>query len=67
MQSGEAFTIEKFADALAAGRDIEAKAGSSGKTIKLRHELSGRQIALIKAGGVINSVLAEQDTDSKAA
>ena len=61
LKPGDTLSIPKFADALAASHEIEATIGSGGRTVKLRHDLSKRQAALIKAGGVINSVLGEQD------
>ncbi len=61
LKVGETLAIKKFSDALAAGQEIDATVGQGGRTIKLKHDLSERQAALIKAGGVINSVLDQQD------
>ena len=60
LKPSDTLTIGKFADALAAGPVIGATLGSGGSTIKLKHDLSERQVALVRAGGVINSILDEQ-------
>ena len=61
LRAGDTLTIPKVGEALTAGHAIEATLGSGGRTIKMKHDLSERQIALIKAGGVINSVRHEDD------
>ncbi len=63
LKGGDKITIRGVADALAHGKTIEATVGGSseGKSIKLRHELSKRQIDLLRAGGVINQ-FADQAT-----
>ncbi len=50
--------IKGFADALKAGREIEAKVGD--RAVKLGHDLSERQIAIVRAGGVINKWKADR-------
>ena len=56
LKSGDKITISGFADALAHGKEIEAAVGTSGdgKMIKLKHDLSKRQIDVLRAGGIIN-------------
>ena len=67
LKVGDTLTLPKVADALASGREIEAITGANDKVIKLRHDLSERQIVLIKAGGAINSILDKNGSDPKAA
>ena len=55
LKSGDKIRIDKFADALSAGKQIEAVVEGSGATIKLTHELSARQIGVIQAGGAMNA------------
>ena len=56
LKSGDKITISGFADALAHGEEIEASVGNpgDGKMIKLKHDLSKRQIDVLRAGGIIN-------------
>ncbi len=55
LKPGDKLRIEKFADALGSGAEIEASVEPGGAKLKLRHELSERQIGLIRAGSVINA------------
>ena len=57
LKVGGKLRIEKFVDALSAGQDIEATLEPEGGTIRLTHTLSERQIAIVKAGSVINQWL----------
>ena len=54
LKPGDKLKIEKFADALGAGGEIEATVEPGGAKLKLKHELSKRQIGIIRAGSVIN-------------
>ena len=63
LKSGDKITISGFADALAHDKEIKAAVGASGdgKIIKLKHDLSKRQIDVLRAGGIINQ-FADQAT-----
>ncbi len=54
LKTGDKIRIDGFADALRAGTEIEASVGPDGSTLKLRHDLSPRQIDVVAAGGLIN-------------
>ena len=51
---GDTLRIEDVLDALAAGPEIEAAVGDGGARLRLRHDLSARQIDLVRVGGLIN-------------
>lgn len=55
LKPGDKLKIEKFADALASGKEIEAIAEPGGAKVALKHDLSERQIGIIRAGSVINA------------
>ena len=55
LKPGDKLKIEKFADTLASGDEIEAVVEPGGTTLKLKHELSKRQIDIIRSGSVINA------------
>ena len=55
LKPGNKIKIEKFADALAAGNEIEVTIEPGGAKLKLKHELSDRQIGIIRAGSLINA------------
>ncbi len=54
LEMGDTVEITGVADALAAGREITATVRGGKATIRLRHDLSPRQIEILLAGGVIN-------------
>ncbi len=54
LKPGDKIRIEKFADALKAGKEIEASVEPEGFRFKLKHDLSPRQIDVVQAGGLIN-------------
>lgn len=54
LQQGDVIEINDVLAALKAGKDLTANA--NGKTIKLKHKLSDRQIEILAAGGLINWV-----------
>ena len=55
LKPGDKLRIDKLADALSAGTQIEAAIAETGGTIKLEHDLSERQIGVIRAGGAMNA------------
>ena len=55
LKQGDSLAIDRFAEALSAGTEIEIVVGGSGTKIKLSHELSERQIGVIRAGGAMNA------------
>lgn len=54
LKVGDKITIEKLAEALSSGGEIEASVEGRKDKIRLVHTLSKRQVAIIEAGGVIN-------------
>lgn len=57
LEIGDVIEIADVARALSAGPEIVARLGSGGE-IRLRHDLSPRQIEVLLEGGVINWVRA---------
>ncbi len=55
LKPGDKMRIDKFADALSAGSQVEVVVEGSGTKITLLHELSERQIGVIRAGGAMNA------------
>jgi aconitate hydratase len=55
LQVGEMIVIPDYTASLRSGRDLSATVEPSGRTIRLTHSLSPRQIALIEQGGAINA------------
>ena len=58
LELGDTVEIVGIADALSAGREITATVRGGKETIRLRHDLSPRQIEILLAGGVINRLRA---------
>ncbi|MGP1613516.1 MAG: aconitate hydratase [Pollutimonas bauzanensis] len=57
LAQGDVIKIENLYAQLAAGSAIEARTDNAGcATMSLRHTLSPRQIAILKAGGIINQI-----------
>ncbi len=56
---GSKLSIDEFVDSLSKGETLEATIEPDGVKVTLRHTLSERQIAIVKAGGVINKWLAD--------
>ncbi|MGY2052048.1 aconitate hydratase [Methylobacterium sp. JK268] len=54
LQPGDVVAIDGIAAALAAGPDVTARVNDGARTLRLRHDLSPRQIDLLLKGGVIN-------------
>ena len=54
LKSGDRIRIVKFAEALATSKEVEARVEPSGATLKLRHDLSERQLTVMRSGSVID-------------
>ncbi|WP_336491002.1 aconitate hydratase [Methylobacterium nigriterrae] len=54
LELGDVIEIQGIADALAAGPEIVASVNRGQRQVRLRHDLSRRQIELLLKGGVIN-------------
>ncbi|KDP87715.1 aconitate hydratase [Cupriavidus sp. SK-3] len=54
LAQGDVLVLEKLDVALAAGSEIEAEIDGRGERLTLTHQLSPRQIAVLRAGGLIN-------------
>ncbi len=52
MKVDDTLEIKGFVDVLKAGWEIETKVGD--RAVKLRHDLSERQVAIVRASGIIN-------------
>src|SRR3954470_16185698 len=52
IEAGDTLRIEGLRDALASGDPVEATAGE--RTVRVRHDLSERQVRVLLAGGLIN-------------
>ena len=63
LKPGDKLRIDKFADALSAGKQVEAVVDGRDLKIKLEHELSERQIDVIRAGGAMNAWRQSQQSD----
>jgi len=53
IEVGDRLKLEALQEGLAPRREIEAELASSGRRLRLAHTLSSRQIAMLKAGGII--------------
>ena len=51
--AGEKLILENLSGVSASNKDIELKLGSGG-TLRLRHNLSNRQVEVLRVGGLIN-------------
>lgn len=54
LAAGDLLTIEALGEALAAGTTIDVRIGAGDQRIRLRHQLSPRQLEVLRAGGLIN-------------
>ncbi|MGB8714832.1 MAG: hypothetical protein WCD66_00550, partial [Rhodanobacteraceae bacterium] len=53
LDKGDTLKLENLRQSLADSDTIEATTGN-GKTLKLKHQLSARQVEVLLAGGLIN-------------
>ncbi|MGB6106025.1 MAG: aconitate hydratase [Pusillimonas sp.] len=56
LAQGAILTIDRLHEQLAAGPNVEVRSDKASAVITLRHELSPRQLAMLKAGGIINQL-----------
>jgi aconitate hydratase len=63
IEPGDVIQIADLHAALAQGHDLAAGIGGKERTLRLRHDLSSRQLELLRAGGIINWMRAQQSGD----
>lgn len=58
IEQGDVLSLEGIREAVQAGNTLEAGRDGSDGTLKLRHDLSPRQVEILLAGGVVNWIKA---------
>jgi aconitate hydratase len=60
IEPGDVLRLEGLRAALPAGRELEVVNATRGTTVRVRHELSPRQVSIVLAGGLINEFRARE-------
>jgi aconitase A len=60
IDAGDVLRLEGLRAALPAGRELEVVNATRGTTLRVRHELSPRQVRIVLAGGLINEFRARE-------
>ena len=60
---GDVIRITDLHAALAQGRDLAARIAANDRNLPLRHDLSSRQLELLRAGSIINWLRARKSGD----
>ena len=63
IEPGDVIEITDLHASLAQGREIAARLAGKGRNLPLRHDLSSRQLELLRAGGIINWMRARGSGD----
>ncbi|MDR1605026.1 MAG: aconitate hydratase [Gracilibacteraceae bacterium] len=56
LQAGQTVELKGLGAAIAGDEPFSARIAGTGETIRLRHDLSGRQKGVIRAGGLLNAI-----------